>query len=644
MNRLLPVATAAVSALSVAHAQTAPRPDVVGAPLEEIVVSATRSPQALTRVGAAVTVLDAAAIRATQTVVVADLLAQTPGVGVTRNGGVGGATAVRIRGAEADQTVVVIDGVKLNDPSAVGGGYNFANLLAGDIGRIEVLRGAQSTLWGSQAIGGVVNILTQVPTAPVEASASAEGGARRSGLVKGAVGGAGGRVVWRAAGDYSTTDGVSAFAGGRERDGFRHVGASGRLNIALTDALSLDARAVYAKGRTEFDGFPPPSFAFADTASYGFTREFVGYAGLNAGLFGGRLQNRLAAALTDTDRDDFNPDQARTPVTFDGKGRNRRWEYQGSLALAETWTAVFGAEHERSSLRTASPSAFNPAPAPLRRRVAIAGVYAQVQGDLAPGLTLTGGLRRDDHDTFGGKTLGQAALAWSLDGGATVLRASFGQGFKAPTLFQLYSTFGNLALKPEQADSWDAGVERRFAGGAAALSATWFRRDSTNLIDFVSCPGANPNCRVGIFGVYDNVARATAHGVELTAAAAVGDVSLQANYTYTDAENASPGSPNRGKALARRPRHAANLWLDYAWPRGLTAGLGVRHVGDSFENAANTFVLEDYTLVDLRAALPLGEAVELYGRIENLFDTAYQTTRGYGAPGRGAFAGVRARF
>lgn len=630
-------------------AQTAPTPDVLGTNLlgrssmEQIVVSATRSPQTLDRIGSSVTVLTAADIKATQTLVISDLLARTPGLSFSRNGGPGGVTALRIRGAEGDQTVVIIDGVKINDPSAVGGGYNFANLLAGDIERIEVLRGAQSTLWGSQAIGGVVNIVTATPAKSFEGSVEAEGGSRNTFYVSGGAGGATERAVWRIAGSHYTTDGVSAYDKGAEADADRNTGVSGRVQFNVSDEISLDARAVYSDNRNDADGFPPPLFSFADTTEYGTVKEFIGYGGVNAALFDGRLKNRFAYAYTDTDRNTYNPAQTPTPVTFDGKGKNKRWEYQGAAALTEGWSAVFGVEDEKSSFRTASPSSFDPTPTPDRAKVGITSVYAQAQGDAAQGLTLTGGLRYDDHETFGGRTLGQAAVAWALNEEHTILRASFGQGFKAPTLYQLYSPYGNTRLKPEEADSWDAGVEQRWLDGDVVFSATWFARKTKNQIDFDFCPG-NPFCAPASFGVYDNIARTKAHGVELQADATLDRFTLQANYTYTDTENTSPGSANKGKVLARRPKNTANVSFDYQWPFGLSTGVAVRYVGDSFDNAANTAKLEDYTLVDLRASAPLNETFEIYGRIQNLFDKTYATTRNYGEEGLGAFAGIRAKF
>jgi len=264
------------------------------------------------------------------------------------------------------------------------------------------------------------------------------------------------------------------------------------------------------------------------------------------------------------------------------------------------------------------------------------------------GLTLTAGLRRDSHDTFGDKTLGQLAAAWSLNDGNTILRASFGQGFKAPTLYQLYSEYGNTALAPEEADGWDAGIEQRLLD-RFMVRATYFDRDTTNQIDFVSCTATttNPLCFVnGVrrSGVYDNTARTKAHGVELEGSADLGPLQVLANYTWTDTENDSAGNVNRGKQLTRRPEHQANIQATYSWANEASLGAAIRYVGASFDNAGNTYVLQSYTLLDLRASYPVNDTFEVYGRVENAFDDEYETTRNYGSPGRGIYVGVRAKF
>ena len=610
------------------------------------VVSANRIEQPLSRIGDSVTLIDAEQVRASQKLTVSDLLAATPGITVTRNGGLGGSTQLRIRGAESDQTVVLIDGVKLNDPSSAGGGFNFANLLTGDYMRIEVLRGPQSTLWGSQAIGGVVNVVTTVPEGPLMAEYSAEGGARGSATVQARAEAGDERFAWRVAGKYLTTDGVSAFnedRGGRERDGYRNAGANVRGLYRFNDAVSAELRTTYSRGRVDFDGFPPPTFALTDTRDYGDTEELVAYAGVNATTFGGKLQNRIGFAYTDTDRENIDPDSP-VPTTFDATGRNERWEYQGTLTLNDIVGGVFGLESEHSELNTRSPSEFDPNPVPLAHDARLDSVYAQLSVSPIESLTLTAGMRYDDHDTFGNESTGRATLAWAATP-TTIVRASYGEGFKAPTLFQLFSEFGNEALAPERADAWDAGIEQHLLDDSLLLSATYFGRNTRDMIDFVSCfANTDPRCTTRPFGFYDNVQKTEADGFELGLVAHLGErLRFDANYTDMETTNRGAGV-NFGRELPRRPGQTLNGELAYQWPIGLTTTVAVTHAGRSFDNASNTVVVDAYTVVDLRAAFALRDDLELYGRLENAFDEEYETIAGYGTPGRGVFVGVRQSF
>jgi vitamin B12 transporter len=636
----LPCALAALAA-------TASAANAADPALEQVVVTATRSELRLPEVGDSITVIDAAAIRAGQQIAVTDLLARTPGVAISRNGGLGTVSALRIRGAEADQTVLLIDGVKLNDPAAPGGGFNFGNLLTDEDSRIEVLRGPQSTLWGSQAIGGVVNIVTPIPTGPTSAALTLEGGARGTGLLRARLQGADDRLAWRVAGSYVDTTGISAFdrnLGGTEKDGYYNAGVKFRAVYQLSDAVSTDIRGSWSKSRSDLDGFPPPNYSFADTPDYDRTDERVAYAGLNISLLDGRLQNRIGYAYTDTARENFDPTQA-LPKNFDSNGSNRRVEYQGTLALAPGWQAIAGAESERSELRTASPSSFDPNPTPLVHEVQLDSLYAQLHANLLGHLSATAGLRHDHHDSFGGATNGRASLAWTFDAG-TILRASFGDGFKAPTLYQLFSEYGNAALAPEEARGWDAGIEHGFAGGAYTVGATWFERSTRNMIDFVGCFGSSdPRCATQPFGFYDNVQRTHARGIEAQFAARIGErLQVDANYTFTDAVNDARGTSNFGRELPRRPRANANLLVAYRWPVGLTTTLATQYAGSAFDNASNSVRLPAYTLVELRASYLLSERTEIFGRIENLLDEQYETTKLYGSNGRGAFVGARLKF
>lgn len=635
----------------------APAPDAAAEPAidddmtpGDIVVTATRQVLRADQVASSVTVLNREAIERSQDIGVSELLLRTPGVSMSRNGGYGTATSLRIRGAESDQTVVVIDGVKLNDPASAGGGYNFANLLIGDASRIEVLRGPQSILWGSQAIGGVVSIVTALPQRDLEMGFDIEAGSRETVSARAAIGGRTGPVTWRIGAQAFTTEGISAIAaanGGGEPDGYRNRNVSGRVEVAITDNMTLDLRSYYLHGRTDIDN-PGGDNLFA----YAQNQEFVGYAGLNVDLLGGRFRNRIAIGYTDTDRTNFDTSRQRAE-SFDSAGSNRRFEYQGNFAIAEGWSVLVGAEYEQSEFRSVSPPAAlsTPVPAPARGDTSITSFYGQLRASPVAGLTLTGGIRNDDHSRSGGQALFGAgavyALPWNM-----VLRASYGEGFKAATLYQLFSEYGNQALRPEQAEGWEAAVEQRLFADRLVVGATWFERTTADQIVFNSCAASstNPLClqpgsTIRRSGYYLNVARAKAHGIEAAAAVRIGDrLSIDGNYSWIVAEDRSSGTANFGKWLPRRPRQAANASITYAFPFGLSLAAAARYSGEAYDDAANARRLDDYVLVDLRAEYAISPRLRVFARVENIFDEVYQTAFRYGTLGRSIEAGVRGRF
>lgn len=617
--------------LSVAVIPAAARADTGDA----IIVAANRTQQTTSEVAQSVTVITRDDIETRQSVAVSDLLRSVPGVTVTSNGGLGTTTSISIRGAESEQTVALIDGVKINDPSTPGGGFNFGNLLTGNIDRIEVVRGAQSVLWGSQAIGGVVNIVTRAPTHDLAANASAEYGWRETGRVVGNVSGAIGPVSASIGAGYLRTDGFSAFneaRGGKERDGYRNFGANANVTIAASDRVSVDLRGWFSDSKVGFDGFAPPTYSFGDTPEFARTRELVGYAGLNAALLGGRFRNRLAFTLTDTRRRNTDLTGGAEFETFNARGRNERFEYQGNLAVSRAIDATVGAETEKSSFRTSSyGSPF------ARAQARISSVYGQISARPVRGLTMQAGLRHDDHDTFGGKTTFSANAVLTPNGGATTLRVSYGEGFKTPSLFQLFSDYGNTALRPESARSWDAGITQKLLDGRIEVGATWFHRDTRNLINYIGCTVLTGICTNRPNGTYDNVDKARAQGVEIALSLRPVDaMRVQAGFGHVE-----PIDVATGRDLVRRPRNTINTSVDYDWAFGLTSGVTVTHVASSFDDAANARKLGGYVLVDARAAIPVTRRIELYGRIENLFNERYETSFRYGTPRRAAYGGVR---
>lgn len=656
------IAMLAASPVALAQAnQAAPggqaaAPDEAGASaanaVAQVVVTAHRAATPTSQVGQSFTVLTAKQIHDDQETSVSDIVSRTPGVSFDRNGGPGEATSIFIRGADSDQTLALIDGVKVNDPTDPGTGYDFANLIAGDISRIEVLRGPQSTLYGSAAIGGVINVITADATKPLQGVLQAEGGSFGTSYVNGAVGGEDGPANWRLAAYDDGTKGVPCFDeefGGRRPCAYHTDGFSGRFHYDLTSFLQLDERAYYAWSRNDFDGYDTPSGNYGDDEEYGHTLSWIDYTGLNLSLLDGRLKNRLAYEFSDVDHDNQDPEQPAaygvdTTTTFTAHGRMDTLEYEGTFAIAPGYQAVFGAQSERDSMVTWSPPY---EVAPNHAHDTIDSGYAEVTGQVGHGLSLTAGGRYDDETAVGGHFTAQASAAWTLNDGDTILRASFGQGFKAPSLYQLYSEFGNLALKPEQANGWDAGVEQHFLDGRLVLQATYFGRMTTNLIDFVSCYGVTTGlCATNTAGgYYANIARAEAEGLELSADwRPIEGLELSANYTLDDVEDRSPGSPTEGLQLARRPKSEANAAAAYVWPVKLRAEVAIRYADRSFDDAAHTIPLKPYTLVDLRVSYPVTHNIELYGRIENLTNRHYETIFEYGTPGRAAYGGVKLTY
>ena len=614
--------------------------------LDEVVVVANRAPEPLSKVGNSVTVLDQQTIQDSQKVDVSSLLATTPGITFSRNGGPGTSSSVYVRGADSDHTIVLIDGVVLNDPSSTGGNLDFGNLLVGDISRIEILRGGQSTLYGSQAIGGVINIITAEPQPGFNAEAQAEGGSLGTALAKAAIGEKADNWSFRLGATYYATDSVPALDeryGGAGSDPFHDSVVSGRATYDFTPDVQFDERAYWTESRSFYDGYSPVTFLLANYPQYENVRQVFDYTGLNFNFFDDQLKNRVAYEYTTTQHSDYN--SAVAPITqIDSfRGNNSRVEYQGTWAIVPGYQAVFGVQQEKSWADT-TPDA------PAHADTGQVGEYLQVQGEVIPGLNLTAGERHDHYDSFGQHYTGQFAAAWSLPS-STVLRASWSQGYKAPSLYQLYSPYGNAGLKPEQSTGGDAGVEQHVWNDRVTLSATYFLTHFKNLIQFEDCPGS-PLCgTVGSeFGYYANFNRAKASGVELQASATLTSaLTLSANYSHIRTEDDTPGSATFGQQLFQRPEDAANLSVTYAWPHSVKTTVAARYGGASVDQNFNAFPtatvrLGGYTLLDLRASYDVTEKIELYGRVDNLTNKSYETIYLYGTWGRTAFFGIRAKL
>jgi len=576
---------------------------------ETITVVATGQAQRIEDVGQTVSIIGSDEIAAVQGPDITRVLERLPGVTTARSGPLGSQTSLFVRGANSEQVLVLIDGVRMADAAAPSGGFDFGTLLPAGIGKVELLRGSNSVVWGSDAMGGVLALHSD--TRP-GLRANLEYGAHDT-LSANASGRLGEGESWLAVGGGITrTDGISAKASGTETDPFRQWFGSASGRLALGGDLALVASGRYADSKVDFDGFPPPDYLFADTPEYQTTRQGSGRAGLEYRGDGLRIDAGLA--LSDTRRAYFDPTYDRAP-NFTTIGRSVRADLTGRADLPAGFTLDFGADSEWTRYSTTYDA---------RQTARLSSGHALL-GWSGAALSLSGGVRIDDHDRFGSHWTFGANAALALGGGWRA-RAAWGQGFKAPTLSQLYGYGGYDQLKPETSESVDAGIEYGDRNAPLHLAVTAFRRDSHDLIGYVWPSG------------YFNTARARAEGVEIEGGARLSDhFRVSAAYSFVKATNRVTGTE-----LARRPRNAVTVSADWTSPlAGLALGADLRMVSDSFDDAGNYTRIDGHALATVRASLPLGEHLELYGRIENLTDQQYETVSGYGTYGRSAYGGVR---
>jgi vitamin B12 transporter len=594
-----------------------------------ITVVASGDDDLIQATGQNVTILGTDEIARVQGPDIVRVLERAPGVTASRNGGLGGFTGVRVRGAEAEQLLVLIDGARMGDPGSPGGGFDFGNLLPYGMGKIELLRGSNSTIWGSQAIGGVLAVTS---TARRGVAGSAEYGAHDT-----LAGSLEAGTNWRfghAAVDAAIvdSDGFSTAAAGSEPDAFRQWQVGGRVAHIITQGLTLNASGRFGKARADIDGFPAPDFTLADTPEFQRSRQASGRIGARAIL--GELELDGGFSLADTWRAQYDPTYGTAP-SFETNGRSERAELRGRWELSPPVSLRFGAEREWSRF----DSTFD-----AEQKAAITGAYAQL-GYTDGRLSANAGLRRDDHSRFGGEWSVGADARWRAFGSWAV-HASYGEGFKAPTLFQLFSDFGNTRLEPERSRSLDIGFGTGDRNLPAHFDLTVFRRDTRGLIGFISCFMVTDGiCTGRPFGTYDNIARARAQGVELEGGfRPLPDLGLSAAYAYVEAEDRTPGSANAGNALPRRPRHALTLTGEWQPAAAVKLAADLRVASHSFDDAANAVRMRGYEVLTLRASWDLSDRVSLFGRVENAGDEDYQTAAGYATAGRSAYLGARARW
>lgn len=569
----------------------------------EIVVTATRTEIATSQVGSSISVLTAEEIEERQYAFTVDAVRSLPGVIINQNGPFGGSATIRIRGASSDQTLVLVDGVVVNDPSSPGAGFNFANLDPNDIERIELLRGPQSTLYGSQAIGGVVNIITKRASEPFAYSAFLEAGSYNTLRSGGTVSGIQGQTDYSLSLSGVRTNGISKADendGNIEEDGYKNYTVSGNVGHNVTENLRAEGTIRYSDSRNEFDA---SGGIGGDGDRVGHTRELQTTASLHLSTFSGQLENSLTASYAMVDRDN----ETNGARSFGNTGLRTAFEYIGEITTSDTWNAIVGLKTEDTEIRGSSS-------------IRTDSVFGQVQLLPIEDLSLIGGVRHDDHETAGGVTTFRFTGAYALPETGTVFRASWGEGFKSPSPFQLSVT---PTLSPEESRGWDAGIEQEFLDGAASVQINYFDQEVENQIGFLFGPFR-----------YVNIDQVETEGWEVIASARPADwIDLSANFTHQSAIDVSTGSQ-----LIRTPANIANLNVTTYPTEQLSIGGSLTWNDDETDTAG---LVQDWFRVDLRSSYQLNDQVELFGRVENLLDEQYQDILGYGTPGVSGFFGVR---
>ncbi len=630
--------------------------------LPQIVVSPTMVPTPINQIASSVTVITADDLQREQIRTVPDALRTVPGLNVVQTGSVGGQTAVFMRGTNSNHVKVLVDGIDIGDPSTPNGAFDFANLLTGDVERIEILRGPQSGLYGSDAIGGVIAITTKKGEGPPKVTARLEGGSFGTFNQSAGVSGSQDRIDYafhvlhlRSTDNPVTPLDLLAPGEMRNNDSYDNKTYSAKLGAKVTDNLTLNLIGRYTDAELFFTGddfvnFPAP-------APEAMRERQVNHKLFSRGeavwsLLDGRIVNTFGVDYTNQwywnynpNPDSFTPFGSVAPPTTN-VGEKTTYNWHGKVQLAPGHLLVLGLEHERQSLRTDSTGAViggtfvqTLTTAANTNRAA----FVELKNDFAERVFLVSNVRYDDNESFGPHTTWRVAPAVIVPVTETKLKGSYGTGFKAPTLTELFvnnPAIGQVAnpnLLPELSRGYDFGFEQPLFNDRVRFGATYFHNSITDLITTQFNPAT-------FTFVYKNIGSAETRGVEAFAAATLTDqVRVRADYTWTATrDNATD------LGLLRRPAHKASVSVIWAPRDGLSLTATILHLSSWVDVSRDTVPFiprldaPAYTTVNLAADYEVNPHLSLFARAENLFNEQYQNPIGFLRPGLGVFGGVRA--
>ena len=620
--------------LFIAAAAAAAAPQPLAQPGEEIVVTGAREPVERDRSAVSANVVDRNELDALALPASSDVLRLLPGISVAASGPRGSQTQIRIRGAEANHSLLFVDGIRFNDPAA-GNEARFELLMNDPLSRLEIVRGPQSALWGSEAVGGVIAAETADPFAAGGLSALGEYGGLDTSRASLQLASRLGDVGISGSGSWIRSDGIDSFGAGGERDGFDNRTANFKLVFRPVEIGEIGVVGHWVEGESEFDGFDPVTFRRADTLDS--TRNRIGavrgWGRTEAGGFAVSVDGSYLASVNRNRLEDV-PLNSSFGQRFTVGGQVSK-----RLAGHRLTAAV---DHEAEGFRARDQVFFGGTDQDRSRE--LTALVGEWRAEWSDAVVTDVAVRHDSFSAFRNATTLRASMLVRPAAG-WALHASYGEGIAQPTFFDLFGFFpgsfnGNPALRPESSKGWEAGV--RWRRGAAALGITGFSNRLTDEIVDTFDPATFVSSTENASG------KSRRRGVEAEASYSFGNLAaLSLNYTYVDAQERQVA----GKALVRevrRPRHSANAVLT-GTSGPLSWGASIAYVGERRDLDFDAFparrvTLEEHALGSLRIGYRVSPSLEAYGRIENAFDANYEDVLGYNVAGRTVYAGLRLRL
>ena len=608
---------------------------------DTVVVTATRLATPSNKVGSSVYVITGEDIEIRQYRSVGEALQSIPSLSVIRSGGAGKLVDVFSRGSNANHTLVLIDGIEINDASTPDGRIDLSHIYIGDVERIEVLLGPQSTLYGSDAIGSVIQIFTKKGQGKPVASATLEGGSFDTFNQYASVRGSHQKLSYSLNLQHTDTDGHSDLSsdfrqpnGVLDDDGHENMTVSSRLVFNASDTLEFDFSGRYIDSESDLDLNVFPVQDDSDSESEA-DQLFLGLQ-TRLSLFDGRTDHRLGITYTNIDRsarDDFDPVNSFDFLRDNNKSTKIKIDLQNDFYLSDAHTLTLGLETEEDDIESdlVSDSLFGSFSSSIDDDVRNNAVYLQDQFAIGEQLSGTAGIRHDDHEDFGNETTWRIAAAYLLPGSNTKLKGSYATGFKAPTLFQLFgvSTFfiGNPDLDAETSKGWEIGVEQELEKINSRLGVTYYRNDIDDLIAFEG-------------GTNVNLDEVETYGVEAFLDTRFSEqASAGLDYSYTRAVD-----QDTDKNLLRRPLHKAVAHFDYKPLNNLSLSAEGIFIGNRYDIDAASFARirrGSYFIANLSAAYTVNSQWELFGRVDNLLDRDYEEPAGFEQPDAAVYVGFK---